>query len=292
MNLIKQKVIRTFKKPEYFYRPSQMIKRMRGLLSPKARNDVTISVLQQKMSVSRGETIGKSLVDFGVYDLALTETLWRLIGPGCKIADIGANIGYFSLVMAHRAGPYGSVHCFEPHPQLQKKWQAHLRKWNQCTLYPVALSSQEGEMDLYIPQNFEKNEGVASLEKQDNAKVIKVPVQTLDRALAGKKVELIKIDVEGHELEVFKGASKTLETVETIVFEDFQKSKSPVIDFLQNKGFKVFRLNKGFSQVSLLDVKDGDRLPLWEPPNYIATRDEDELRSKLASRGWKCLKAL
>ncbi len=292
MQLIKQRLIRVVKKPEYFYRPKQIVKRVRSFLSPRARGDVTISILNQKMTVSRAETIGKSLADFGVYDLALTETLWRLISPGCKIADIGANIGYFSLVMAHRAGPYGAVHCFEPHPLLQKKWQTHLRRWPQCTLHPIALSSQEGEMDLYIPQNFEKNEGIASLEKQDNAKVIKVAVQTLDRALAGKKIELIKIDVEGHELDVLKGASTMLETVENIVFEDFQKSKSPVIVFLQNKGFKVFRLHKGFSQVRLLEVEDGDGLPLWEPPNYIATRDPEELRSKLASPGWKCLKTL
>lgn len=292
MQLIKQKLIRAFKKPEYFYKPHRIAKRIGSLFGPKASDEIAISLLNQKMTVSRGETIGKALVDFGVYDLALTETLWRLISPGCKVADIGANIGYFSLVMAHRAGPYGAVHCFEPHPQLQKKWQAHLRKWSQCTLYPVALSSQEGEMDLYIPQNFDKNEGVASLEKQDNATAIKVAVHTLDRALAGKKVELMKIDVEGHELEVLKGSSKTLESVENIVFEDFQKSKSPVIAFLQNKGFKVFRLYKGFSRVHLLDVQGGDPLPLWEPPNYIATRDEEGLRSKLATSGWKCLKAL
>lgn len=292
MHLLKQKFIRTFKKPEYFYRPKQMMKRLRSLLGPRTGEEVIVNILNQKMTVTRDETIGKSLVDFSVYDLALTETLWRLVSPGCKAADIGANIGYFSLVLAHRAGPYGAIHCFEPHPMLQKKWQMHLRKWNQCTLYPMALSSQDGEMDLYIPQNFDKNEGIASLEKQDNAKVIKVPVQTLDRVLAGKKIDLIKIDVEGHELEALKGAAKTLATVEYVVFEDFQRSKSSVIDYLRKLGFKVFRLHKGFSQVRLLEVEKSDDLPLWEPPNYIATRNEAELRAKLATPGWKCLKGL
>ncbi len=242
--------------------------------------------------VNPKETIGRALVDFGLYDLALTETIWRLTKTGDRVVDVGANIGYFSQVMGYRVGSYGMVHCFEPHPALQKKWQQHLRKREQCVLHPVALSSQEGHMDLYIPVDFNKNEGTASLEKSENSKVVQVPVRMLDRVVLDKKIQLIKIDVEGHELEVFKGAEKVLAVTEYVVFEDFHHSKSPVIEFLGTQGFKIFRLYKGFRGLQILNVEDGEKLPLWEPPNYIACRDETEMRRLLSDSGWKCLQFL
>jgi FkbM family methyltransferase len=242
--------------------------------------------------VNPQETIGKSLTHYGVYDLVLTETLWRLISPGFRVVDIGANIGYFSLLMAHRVGPYGVVHCFEPHPVLQKKWQSHLRRWPQCLLYPVALTSKNGEVDLHIPSDFSKNEGIASLEKIENATSIKVPAKTLDSVLGGQKIDLIKIDVEGHEMDVFKGAEVVIKTVENIIFEDFQGSKSPVIQFFRERGLTVYRLKKGLTRVHLMDVEEADQLPLWEPPNYIATHNPSDIKNRLSSSGWKSLKGL
>jgi FkbM family methyltransferase len=284
--------LRILYKPEYFYRPANLVKKIFSLFRPKSKRSLTVEILGQKFVVDPQETIGRALVDFGLYDLALTEAIWRLTKTGDRVVDVGANIGYFSLVMGYRVGSYGMVHCFEPHPALQKKWQQHLRKYAQCVLHPVALSSKEGQMDLYIPVDFNKNEGIASLEKTKNSKVVQVPVRTLDRVVLDKKIQLIKIDVEGHELEVLKGAEKVLSVTEYVVFEDFQHSKSPVIDFLNSRGFKVFRLYKGFRGLQILKVEEGENLPLWEPPNYIACRDEAEMRRLLSDSGWKCLQFL
>ncbi len=282
--------MRILNKPEYFYRPAKLAKKIWSCVRPKPSKISTVEILGQKFSVDSGETIGRALVDFGLYDLALTETIWRLTKTGDRVIDVGANIGYFSLLLGYRVGSYGMVHCFEPHPGLQKKWQQHLRKREQCVLHPVALSSQDGQMDLFIPMDFAKNEGTASLEKIENSKIVQVPVRTLDGVVRDKKIQLIKIDVEGHELEVFRGAEKVLSVTEHIVFEDFLHSKSPVIKFLRSKEFKVFRLYKGFRGVQVLNVDEGEKLPLWEPPNYIACRDETEMRKILTEPGWKCLK--
>lgn len=283
---------RFFYKPEYFFRPRQLFVRLKKGLCSVKRGDQSFQILGGTFQVKESETIGKALLHFGVYDLALTEVLWRLLETGNRVADIGANIGYFSLIMGHRVGAYGRVYCFEPHPQLQKKWSQHLRRWTQCQLFPIGLSSSKGEMNLYIPQDFNKNEGVASLEKKDGAQVIKVPVQTLDELLAGTSVDLIKIDVEGHELEVFKGAAKTLETVSHILFEDFDGEKSEVVAFLRDHGFQVFRIHKGFRGVQLLDVEESGRLPLWEPPNYLATKKLEDVKKKMSIKGWKSLRYL
>ncbi len=283
---------RFFNKPEYFFRPGQLFVRLKkGLWSVK-KHDQSLQILGGTFQVKENETIGKALLHFGVYDLALTEVLWRLLETGDRVADIGANIGYFSLIMGHRVGSYGRVYCFEPHPQIQKKWTQHLRRWSQCQLFPVGLSSSKSEMNLYIPQDFDKNEGVASLEKKEGALTIKVPVLTLDEVLLSTEVDLIKIDVEGHELEVLKGATRILETVSNILFEDFQGEKSPVVAFLRAKGFQVYRIHKGFRGVQLLEVEAANSLPLWEPPNYLATKKIDDVKKKLAAKGWKSLRYL
>lgn len=292
MNLLSSKIYRWFKKPEYIYKPRQVMGRLRLFFNKDETLIQNVTIFKQQLSINPQETIGKSLLSFGVYDLVLTETIWRLVSSGAQTADIGANIGYFSLVFANRVGPYGTVHCFEPHPKLQKKWRQHLRKWEQCLFYPVALSTQEGQMSLFIPQQFSKNEGTASLEPIRGATEMKVPVTTLDRALAGRRVNFIKIDVEGHELEVLRGGEETLKHVEHIVFEDFKNEQSPVIQFLEQKGFVVFRLYKGLHKVYLLTIEEAKKIPLWEPPNYLATKDEAFVREKLATNGWKCLKFL
>jgi FkbM family methyltransferase len=284
--------VRILNKPEYFYRPTRFKNKIFSFFRPITSTQVHVEILKQKLTINPQETIGRALLDFGLYDLALTETIWRLTTTGDRVVDVGANIGYFSLVMGHRVGSYGMVHCFEPHPGLQKKWRENLRKREQCILHPVALSSQEGQMDLHIPVDFNKNEGTASLEKTENSKTVQVPVRLLDKEVLEKKIQLIKIDVEGHELEVLKGGERVLSVTDYVVFEDFQHSKSAVIAFLRDKGFKVFRLYKGFTGLKILSVEEGETLPMWEPPNYVACRNEAEMRDILGETGWKCLKFL
>ena len=283
---------RFFKKPEYFFRPHQIGARLKSMFFAKKSGLVTLPLLEQKFSVNPRETVGKSLLHFGVYDLVLSEVLWRLSSPGQKVADVGANIGYFSLLLGHRVGRYGEVHCFEPHPELQKRWQGNLRKMEQCRLYSKALSSHSGEMELFIPNDFSGNEGIASLEKTEGASAIKVPVTTLDIALKNKGIDLIKLDVEGHELEVLRGGIEVLKEVKTILFEDFHHTQSKTIDFLKSQNFTVYRLAKGFFGIQLLSVEEGEHLPLWEPPNYIATREIQNVQQKIAARGWRCLRFL
>jgi len=241
------------------------------------------------LRVNSSETIGQSISDMGVYDLVLSEAIWRLTKSGMSTADIGANIGYFSSLLSQRVGSAGSVASFEPHPQLFARLQENIRPHVNCSLYPLALSDKNRAGELFVPANFDGNEGTASLEKNNQTKVIPVEVRALDELLPGKKIDLIKIDVEGHELSVFQGAKKILATTSYVLLEDFEGTKSPAIAYLKELGFEVFRLKKDFFGPKLLSVQEGEKLPLWEPPNYLATRSTFEAHRILAPRGWRCL---
>lgn len=282
-------LIRFFKKPEYFFNPRQIARRLACLFFPQPAECQILLPWQQEMKVNSTETIGRSLLHMGIYDLALSECLWRLTDPGMKVLDIGANIGYFSLLLSAKVGERGQVFSFEPHPQIFLNLKHNISKASNCSLHQFALSDKNGQTILFVPVDFNKNEGTASLEQHENSKQIIIETKTMDQVFTHQKIDLIKIDVEGHELSVFEGGRNVLSQVNIILFEDFKGSQSPAIDYLKKMNFKVKRLVKNFWGPNLVSVEDGERLPLWEPPNYIAFKDEKSVVDRLKPRGWSCL---
>ena len=280
---------RILKKPEYLFNPRQIPRRISYLWrEPQHEGRVTLP-WGSEILVNPRETIGKSLFHFGVYDLSLTECLWRLVGPGMRVLDVGANVGYFSSLLSAKVESRGEVFCFEPHPEIFKKLKHNISKSKNCTLHNVALSKTIGESVLFIPKDFAKNEGVASLEAQENSECLKIQTRTLDDVFKSEYIDLIKIDVEGHELAVFEGGHRVLSETKMVLFEDFNGQKSAAINFLIQSGFIVKRIVKNFWGPSLISVADGERLPLWEPPNYIAYRTSVPVETVLRPRGWQCL---
>src|SRR5262249_28834498 len=106
-------------KPWYVYRPTQILRRVRAaLFSPPAgfREVTTSWGVTRRADTTK--TVGHDILVAGIYDLPLSEALARLITQGDTVFDVGANVGYTTLLCAVAAGPNGTVHSFEPHPQL------------------------------------------------------------------------------------------------------------------------------------------------------------------------------
>jgi FkbM family methyltransferase len=138
------------------------------------------------------------------------------LSSGDVAIDIGAHKGAFTYWMRERVGPEGHVHAFEPQPELAD----HLRKlclrlgWSNVTVEALALSSREGDRALFVPRGGPAPgaslEALAAMETVDR---IAVPVTTLDLYAKRHNIDrarLIKCDVEGHELDVFRGASELI----------------------------------------------------------------------------------
>ncbi len=161
--------------------------------------------------------------------------------------DIGGNKGIYSYWMSKVVGEKGAVVVFEPQPELGNYLESFRSsfKLNNLTIVNRALSSSIGQQNLY---RVKVGDGGASLINDSNGdrQSIKVEVTTLDQYFSdwkGPKIELIKCDVEGNELAVFKGAkNKLLEDGPTLIFECHHKEgeKGELFSFLVSLGYEGF----------------------------------------------------
>ena len=312
-------------KPEYIYRPGQIARRLRygGLSAPARAGEFAVADLPWglPLRVRRGETIGHSILSLGVFELLVTESLWRLIDPGETVADVGANIGYMSSVMARRVGPSGAVLAFEAHPGVHADLLHNVGLWSQSAMSSqlgrvdarhLAVSDQTGDCTLNVPAAFETNRGLATLESGADGErearagaapamtTITVRRTTLDEAFPAseaKRVGLVKMDVEGHELAILRGASALIagRRVRDWIFEENRPYPSEVTRFFVDHGYTLLRLHKTFSRPGLIDPKapaadahSASEAP--ESPNFMATLEPGRARERFRPGGWRALR--
>lgn len=132
--------------------------------------------------------------------------------PGMTVIDIGAHMGYFTVKLARKIGPQGRLLAFEPNPLMSVFVYDNIRLndlMRSCTLHRVALGDEPGIGSLRHHAN---NMGGGSLiDQRDGDCVIDVPVQRLDDMVpADWTVDLIKLDAEGYEQPVLRGAAAVL----------------------------------------------------------------------------------
>lgn len=283
-------------KPEYLFQPAQFLKRF----ASKSSEEMAVVSLPWgiSMRVFQRDAIGSAILNSGVYDLALCEAIFRLVDSGDTVVDVGANIGYTVSCLATAAGSKGKVLAFEPLPELYQIAKKNIDSWTNgqtavVCLENVALSSLPGKMDIFVPEDFEKNRGIATMHKPSGKSTsIRVDVARLEDKAPKTGVELIKIDVEGHELDVFKGAESLLreQRVRDIIFEDHLLYPSPVSEYLESFGYTIFTLRKGIFKPHLQDKTARGESVYWETPNYIATVNPERCRQRFNQLGWLSLK--
>jgi FkbM family methyltransferase len=197
--------------------------------------------------------------------------------------DVGANKGSY-LPWLSRAVPGGRVVAFEPQPRLAEYLErmCALCSLENVTINAAAASDANGEMSLFIPGS-DDSPG-ASLEKtserRENCRTIQVPVFSLDRYFENEpgRISAIKIDVEGHELAVFRGAERVLrEHAPLLVFECEARhlgegNVATVLNFIRQIGYDGWFVCRGSLQ-PLSDFREevhqprtGDRF--WDSPDY------------------------
>lgn len=289
-------------KPEYCYRPGQILRRLN---LPNGASEFAQVRLPWgvPLRVRPQELIGQAILRLGVFELLVTESVWRLTDPGETVADVGANIGYMTSVMARRVGRAGTVWAFEPHPEVFKELDHNSHQWTggangAIKTVNAAVSESAGELSLKVPDAFSGNRGLSTLEggAEEGYTIVTIPGVTLDETLAGvERIGFVKMDVEGHELSVLRGASNLLagRRVRDWVFEDAAGHPSPVTRLLSDAGYTLFRLKKHFSRPSLLppdapETHGAHEAP--ESPNFLATADPDRARQRFAAGGWQALR--
>ena len=150
----------------------------------------------------------------GLYELDTARLIHRLLKPGSWFVDVGANLGYFTLLAAKWTAPTGRIDAFEPDPINRQRLEEHRREnslEDLVRIHPIAASSKRGQVQLIHPEAAGTNHGMASFYKSltGEGTTYTVPTARLDDLLEGSP-DVIKIDVEGAELAVIEGTEKLL----------------------------------------------------------------------------------
>jgi len=157
--------------------------------------------------------------------------------------DIGANCGMFTIPLAKMLGKKGRVVSIEPDKKNIKllKKNVELNNLTNVDVVEKGTYSKKGEMTFYLD---DFGTGGHSLLKSNVAKKETIPIDTIDNILKNLKinhVDLIKIDVEGVEIEAFKGAKKILKKSHPkIIFEALsEKKRDEIYEFLSQYDYKI-----------------------------------------------------
>jgi FkbM family methyltransferase len=143
---------------------------------------------------------------------AITINAINQLSPGNRFVDVGANIGYFSFLASRKVGEKGRVFSFEPSKREYARMmdcQSINQAQNMIT-YNVALSDHHGILNISTD---DFHTGLNSITyQQDGQRQQQVQCNRLDELLEEEHIDLVKIDVEGAELKVLRGAKKLLES--------------------------------------------------------------------------------
>lgn len=247
----------------------------------------------------RYEQTGLGILRRGLFDLTVSEALFRLADAGELVGDVGGNVGHMTSVLSRRVGADGAVLTFEPHPVIHEYLAANVQRWSarpeapEFVLHRVALSNVNGNGVLAMGSGFDWNQGSATLGKLDeaDARAEQVEVRRLDDLVGDRYVGVLKVDVEGHEREVFDGAERTLASgrIRDVVFEDFDDPPTAVTQLLRGHGYEVFSLDHslrgplvGPATRRAASLSGGD-------PSYLGTTDPRRALDRLSPRGWTVL---
>ncbi|MSO23344.1 MAG: FkbM family methyltransferase [Acidobacteria bacterium] len=288
--------------PEYLHRPVQILRRLRRELNPPQQHETVRLPWGLELRIRLPELMSNSLWYKGIYDITCSETIWRLLDEGESALDVGANIGYMTSLMAARVGAGGKVMAFEPHAGLFAELEHNCKSWSgvggvrTVEVKNVALSDRQGIAQLQVPSGWELNRGVASVVSSNRVDGVTqlqtVNLEQLDHLLPGDaQVGLAKLDVEGHEAAVLRGAENLLQrrAIRDIVFEDIEGYPSAAMKLLESHGYSLFSLAKSFYAPRLCGV-DRAGVSVRNDPNYLATLNPDRAVQRILKKGWNVLK--
>lgn len=159
------------------------------------------------------DLIQYSVMVTGEWEPEETEVLRRQVRPGDVVYDVGANVGYFTLLASKLVGPSGQVIAFEPNPATLVRLRHHLELngATNVTVVPVGLADRDGQAEFHSVAG--GNSGASALRPLDDSLVTRIELARLDRLvdeLDLRLPDLVKLDVEGAELLALRGMESTL----------------------------------------------------------------------------------
>lgn len=177
------------------------------------------TVFGSKIRVHSNDDVGRCIYYFGVWEPNLTAWITRSLSPGDTFVDVGANIGYFSLLAAGLVGKQGSVVSIEAVPDTCKLLSSNLRLNGSDNVRVVATAAWDsiGSLDFFIPSDGISGTATAVkdwAERWYHETKVSVPCAPLSSILTKEEIKsarIVKIDIEGAEWNVIPGITELLQ---------------------------------------------------------------------------------
>ncbi|MFH1867222.1 MAG: FkbM family methyltransferase [Patescibacteria group bacterium] len=271
-----------------FYRPA--VGPISKILEMIARKSGCIFVWKAKTFWGREMTtvipdpVSMSIIRYGFFEEFFTRTLLDRIKPGMIFLDVGAHFGFFTLLSAHLVGDVGQVHSFEPTPHTFAILKKNAAENKNVTLNNVAVYSHVSSLKF-----IDYGLAYACLNRSTPADLCrhKLPVVqkgtyisktiTLDEYCEEKNIkpDFVKLDAEGAEEEILKGANRLISSVRPLWSievgsqgtEEY-KNTDNIIQILLKENYRVFKYD---DQGELITYREGED---WGKENLLFIPDE------------------
>ncbi len=220
-------------------------------------------------------TVYFDFFDFLDYEPLTSKVFASQLKTGIVVVDVGANIGHYALLASGAVGPSGRVHAVECSPETRALLENNIRKNNlqNVEIHPFAASDKQGTLTLNITAIglswFNPHTQWPTV--QGSGTTVEVPTMPLDDVISSR-VDLVKIDAEGADLEVLKGMKRILSENQNI---------SVIVEWappmLEEAGKDPLELplwlkEAGFTNISVLDEFYKKQLSLEEAVDLVKTK--------------------
>ncbi len=197
----------------------------------------------------------------GTHEPQLQQTLVDLVRPGHTFYDVGANCGFITIIAARLVGPHGQVISFEPFPQAAAEVRLNINANNftNVQLQQIALGDEDREATFFTSDK----SGWGRLESEHMGRPgecvgeISVPARALDSLTHLPKPDIIKVDIEGGEIEMLRGAMRTISEAKPLLLIELHGTNDHVADVLSQLGYCSTILGTGSSDIrsgALFDI--------------------------------------
>jgi len=255
------------------------------LFAPKRPRVINTQHGFKLLIIPRDRGVGFPLWIGHEFEPETVKIFQKHVKPGDKVFDIGANIGYFTMLASKLVGNAGKVVSFEPIPEFLEMLKFSANVNNFLNIFPIeiALSDKPGEGIIYMDV---ENYGLASVSLYNvlkpKQKILKIKFTTLDLFVSENKIfpNFIKIDVQGFEFKVLKGAVEVLKSPKLKLYFEFWPrgiknvgdEPEEIFNLLSEFEFNIFQvLKNGSLQLLTKDIFLKLSNKLLQNQNFLAS---------------------
>jgi len=245
-------------------------------------------VLGHKMYLPKNGPLPCDLIIDGIWEKKETEIIKNEIKEGDVVLDVGANIGYFTLIFAKLVGPQGKVFAFEPEPNdfnLLKK-NVEVNGYRNVVIKRKAATEINGKIKLYLSKN---NSGQHRIyeSKEVSKNFVSVDKIKLDDYFKNlpcfEKISFVKMDIEGSEIGALNGMTsilsknknlKILIEYSPIQIRDYGAEPKALLDILKKNDFNFYLIDSKKNRITLVEENALLKMTSLSAVNLLCKRDK------------------